>query len=109
MTLKPVDAERLLTARLGEPAKVPTKYVVGFRTRVCKVLAIHRSNGATQVWFQPPAPPHMDGVTVLDKANNGNSNLNGPLLPLKEPGTLRVQIDTPTAMSRFLDWYDGAA
>ena len=57
MTLKIADAERLLTARLGAPAKAPTEYVIGFRTRTGKVLATHRQASETRMWFQPPMPP----------------------------------------------------
>ncbi|MFC2969491.1 hypothetical protein [Acidimangrovimonas pyrenivorans] len=42
-------------------------------------------------------------------ANNGNSNLNGPLAILKKPETLRARFETPGALRSFLDWYDGAA
>lgn len=107
MTLPPKDAERALFARYGEPAKTPTDYVVGFRTPVGRVLAIHRTNQETSIWFQPPAPPRMDGVTLLDAPNNGNSNINGPLAPLRSPDTQRVEVDSLAALHRFLDWYDG--
>ncbi|WP_339107323.1 hypothetical protein [Thioclava sp. GXIMD4216] len=108
MTLSPAEAERLLRSRYGEPAKAPTDYIIGFRNPVGRVLAIHRTNQTTRVWFQPPAPPHLDGVTLLSEPNNGNSNINGPLAPLKRPDTQRAEIDSPTALQRFLDWYDGA-
>lgn len=109
MTLLPIDAEKALLARYGEPAKEPTDYIVGFRTPVGRVLAIHRKIQETRIWFQPPAPPQLDGVTILDEPNNGNSNINGPLAPLKRPDTQRVEIDSATALQRFIDWYDGAA
>ena len=107
MTLKPADAERLLSARLGEPAKAPTDYVIGFRTRTGKVLAMHRQASETRLWFQPPTPPAMDGVTLLADVSNGNSNINGPLSPLARADTLRVEIDGPAALQRFVDWYEG--
>ena len=109
MTLKPTEAERLLRSRLGEPAKDPTQYVIGFRTRTGKLLAMYRTISETRVWFQPPAPPALDGVTLLPDADNGNSNINGALLPLSRPDTLRVEIDGPAALQRFLDWYEGGA
>jgi len=109
MTLSPKDAERALRARYGEPAKDPTDYVIGFRTPVGRVLAIHRKSQQTRIWFQPPEPPKMDGVTLLGEPNNGNSNINGPLAPLKRPDTQRVEIDSPSALKRFLDWYDSVA
>ena len=109
MTLSPNDAKKALLTRYGEPAKEPTDYIIGFRTPVGRVLAIHRTSQETRIWFQPPAPPQLDGVTVLDAPNNGNSNINGPLAPLKRPDTQRVEIDSATALQRFLDWYDGAA
>lgn len=108
MTLAPDEAERLLLAHYGEPAKTPTDYIIGFRNPVGRVLAIHRTNMTTRVWFEPPAPPELAGVTLLAEPDNGNSNINGPLLPLKRPDTQRVEIDSPTGMQRFLDWYDGA-
>jgi DNA polymerase-3 subunit epsilon len=107
MILKTADAERLLCARFGEPAKAPTNYVIGFHTRTGKVLAMHRKAAETRIWFQPPAPPVIDGVRLLDEPSNGNSNINGPLLPLARPNTLRVEIDGPLALQRFLDWYEG--
>ncbi len=110
MTLKIADAESLLTARFGEPAKAPTDYVIGFRTRTGKMLAMHRQASETRIWFQPPTPPALDGVKVLADTNNGNSNINGPFLPLTRPDTLRAEIDGPAALQRFLDWYeDGSA
>lgn len=107
MTIKPAEAERLLLARYGDPAKPASNYVIGFRNPVGRVLAIHRTNQATRIWFQPPAPPPLDGITLLPEPNNGNSNINGPLAPLRRPDTLRVEVDSLTALRRFLDWYDG--
>ncbi|WP_217902975.1 hypothetical protein [Sulfitobacter sp. HGT1] len=107
MTLVPKDAERLLYARYVEPAKSPTKYVVGFRTPTGKVLAIHRTVAETMVWFQPPKPPVLNGVDLQAEPNNGNHHINGPLAPLSRPDTLRARIDSPTALNRFLEWYDG--
>lgn len=108
MTLAPAEAERLLRSRYGEPAKAPTDYVIGFRNPIGRVLAIHRINKTTCVWFQPPAPPPLAGVALLAAPKNGNSNINGPLAPLKRPDTQRAEIDSPTALQRFLEWYDGA-
>jgi len=107
MTLAPAEAERLLLARYGEPAKSATNYVIGFKTRTGRVLAIHRTIQETYVWFQPPAPPEMDGVVLQAEPNNGNHHINGPLAPLKAIDTQRVLVDSPTALQRFLDWYDG--
>jgi len=107
MTLAIADAEAILRLRLGEPAKPPTDYVLGFKTPSGKVLAIHREATETRIWFQPPAPPNLDGVHLMDAASNGNSNINGPLLPLRAPTTLRVEVDSPGALNRFLDWYAG--
>lgn len=93
MTLVIADAEAVLRSRFGEPAKPPTDYIVGFRTPAGKVLAIHREATETRIWFQPPAPPILDGVRLLENSSNGNSNINGPLLPLRAPTTLRVEVD----------------
>lgn len=106
MTLEPAEAERILLARYGEPAKPPTDYVIGFRAPLGRMLAIHRGLQSTRVWFQPPVPPALDGVMVLDAPNNGNSNINGPLAPLRRPNTQRAQIEDAAALRRFLDWYD---
>ncbi|MCP5365987.1 MAG: hypothetical protein H6907_17680 [Hyphomicrobiales bacterium] len=105
MTLAIQDAEAVLRARLGEPAKPPTDYVIGFLTPAGKVLAIHREASETRIWFQPPAPPDLDGIVFMDSPSNGNSNLNGPLQPLRGSTTLRVEVDSPDALNRFLDWY----
>lgn len=107
MTMNTADAERLLAARFGEPSKAPTEKIIGFRTRTGKVLAMHRQASETRIWFQPPTPPALDGVKMLADPSNGNSNINGPLLPLTRPDTLRAEIDGPAALQRFLDWYDG--
>lgn len=111
MTLSIADAEAILRSRLGEPAKPPTDYVVGFTTTSGKVLAIHREANETRILFQPPAPPNLDGVRLMDGPSNGNSNINGPLLALRAPTTLRIEVDSPDALNRFLDWYasSGAA
>ena len=108
MTLAIADAEAILRSRLGDPAKLPTDYVVGFTTPSGKVLAIHREATETRIWFQPPAPPKFDGVRLLDSPANGNSNINGPLLPLRAPTTLRVEVDSRIALNSFLDWYAGS-
>lgn len=108
MTLAIADAEAILRSRLGEPAKPATDYVVGFMTPSGKVLAIHPEATETRIWFQPPAPPNFDGVRLMDAASNGNSNINGPLSPLRAPTTLRVEVDSPGALNRFLDWYAGS-
>jgi hypothetical protein len=105
MTLEIEDAEQILQTRLGDPAKPPTQYVMGFETSSGKVLAIDRVASETRVWFQHPKPPEIDGVRLMDSPSNGNSNLNGPLLPLRAPTTLRVEVDSPAALNRFLDWY----
>ncbi len=49
----------------------------------------------------------LEGVKLLAEPNNGNSNINGPLLPLARPDTLRVAIDSAAALQRFVDWYGG--
>ncbi|CAB4327319.1 hypothetical protein [Brucella sp. 191011898] len=108
MALNVSQAETILKSKFGEPAKPPTDYVVGFKTPAGKVLAIHREAAETRIWFQPPAPPAIDGVRLLGNASNGNSNINGPLLPLRAPTTLRVEIDSSGALNRFLDWYSGS-
>ncbi|RWP81674.1 MAG: hypothetical protein EOR11_26615 [Mesorhizobium sp.] len=108
MTLATADAETILRSRLGEAAKPPTDYVVGFTTPSGKVLAIHREANETRIWFQPPAPPNLDGLRLMDSASNGNSNINGPLLPLRATTTLRVEVDSRGALNRFLDWYAGS-
>ncbi|WP_279356194.1 hypothetical protein [Methylobacterium indicum] len=108
MTLPIAAAEAILRSRFGEPAKPPTDYVVGFATPNGKVLAIHREAAETRIWFQPPAPPELAGVRLMGAASNGNSNINGPLQPLRAPMTLRVEVDSAGALNRFLDWYAGA-
>lgn len=109
MTLSPKEAERILYARYDEPAKAPTDYIIGFLTSAGKALAIHRTVAETMVWFQPPEPPVFDGVDIQAEPNNGNSNINGPLAPLRRSDTLRARINSATALKRFLDWYDGGA
>ncbi len=79
MPLVTADAEATLRSRLGKPAKPPTDYVIGFSTPTGKVLALHREASETRIWFEPPAPPKLDGVRLMDNPSNGNSNINGPL------------------------------
>lgn len=107
MTLAIAEAEAILRSRLGEPAKPPTGDVIGFKTPTGKVLAIHREPNTTRIWFQPPAPPSIDGVSLMNRPSNGNSNINGPLLPLRALTTLRVEVESRGALNRFLDWYLG--
>lgn len=107
MTLQIANAEAVLRSRLGDPVKSPTEYVIGFKTPTGKVLAVHREANETRVWFQPPAPPALEGVQLMKSASNGNSNINGPLLPLRTPATLRVEVDSAEALNRFVDWYAG--
>lgn len=108
MTLPIASAETILRNRLGEPVKPPTDYVIGFATPTGKVLAVDRVARETRVWFQPPAPPELAGVRLMGAVSNGNSNINGPLLPLRASTTLRVEVDSAGALNRFLDWYAGS-
>ncbi len=105
MTLAISEAESILGTRLGPPAKPATQYVIGFRTPSGKVLAIDRRAAETRVWFEPPEPPDIDGVQLMERPSNGNSNLDGPLQPLRDNSTLRVEISSSGALDRFLDWY----
>ena len=109
MTLKPSDVESFCQTRYGAPAKEATDKIIGFATVTGKVFGFPRETTDTMIWFQPPAPPPIPGVTLLDKPNNGNSNINGPLLPLTRPDTQRVLVEDRSALERFLDWYDGFA
>ncbi len=106
MSLPVPEAERILRKRYGEPAKEPTKKIIGFKTPSGRVLALHNEAAETRVWFQPPKPPKLDGVIVLSGPTNRNSNINGPFLPLKAKDTQRVEIEDADALRRFLDWYD---
>ena len=106
MSLSIQQARNILLDRYGEPAKKPTKYVIGFKNPSGRVLAMHNTIAKACIWFQPPKPPQMVGVVVLPEPNNGNSNINGPLLPLKAVDTQRVEIEDADALRRFLDWYD---
>lgn len=72
--------------------------MVGFLTPTGKVLAIHREANETRIWFLPAAPPKLDGVRLMDNPSNGNSNINGPLLSLRSPTTLRVEVDSAGAL-----------
>ncbi|WP_426129707.1 hypothetical protein [Pararhizobium sp. PWRC1-1] len=96
-------AEQIVRARFGAPAKTATDYVIGFKTPAGRVLALHRTLAQTTLWFEPPAPPDMDGVRLIGYAKN--SNLNGALAPLASASTLRVEIATEGALNGFLDWY----
>lgn len=105
MTLAIGEAEKILRSRLGEPVKKQTEYIIGFQTPDGKLLAMHREANETRVWFQPPIPPTIAGIKLLEKSATGNSNLNGQLLPLKASDTLRVEVHSVEALHRFLDWY----
>ena len=96
-----------LTACIQKPANPLTDYAVGFRTPSGKVLAVHREASQTLIWFQPPAPPNLDGVRLMDGPSNGNSDINDPPLPLQASTTLRVEVESQGALNRFLDWYAG--
>ena len=85
MTIKPADAERLLLARYDGPAKSASDYVIGFRNPVGRVLAIHRTIQDTRIWFQPPAPPPLDGVALLPEPSNGNSKHQRPACSAATP------------------------
>ncbi|MDX0433205.1 hypothetical protein GOL30_31280 [Sinorhizobium medicae] len=105
MTLPIAVAEQILRRRLGEPVKPPTGYVIGFKTHSGRVLALHREANGARIWFLPPAPAVLDGVTLIPNAKN--SNLNGPLETLNSAAALRAEIATEKALDQFLDWYAG--
>lgn len=107
MTLSVSVAEKILRSRFDEPVKTPTQYVIGFRTSVGRVLALHREANQTRLWFQPPAPPSLAGVELMPGSAK-NSNLDGPLSPLNTLSALRVEVDDETALRQFLDWYEGS-
>jgi hypothetical protein len=106
MTLPVALAEQILRRRFGEPAKPPTQYVIGFKTSIGRVFALHREASETRIWFQPPAPPQLEGVVLLPSSAK-NDNLNGQLSPLNASNALRVAVDGEVALHRFLDWYAG--
>jgi hypothetical protein len=107
MTLPVAVAEQILRRRFGEPAEPPTQYVIGFRTQTDRVLGLDLEANETRIWFQPPAPPELEGVAVITPSAK-NSNLNGSLSPLNVADSLRVEVDGEAALSRFLDWYAGS-
>jgi hypothetical protein len=104
MTLTAREAEEILRAHLGKPAKT-TKYVIGFMTPSLEVLAMHRTIKTRRIWFEPPAPDPIVGLVLLDTPHNRNSNLNRDLLPLRDPSTLRAEINSAGALGEFLTWY----
>jgi hypothetical protein len=106
MSLPIARAEQILRGRFGEPAKAPTQYVIGFKTSVGRVLALHRDASETRIWFQPPGPPPLEGVSLLASSAK-NSNLDGALAELNSSSALRVEIDGEPALRRFLDWHEG--
>jgi hypothetical protein len=108
MSLPIAAAERILRERFGEPAKPPTQYVIGFKTPLGRVLALHRDANETRIWFQPPAPALVYGITLMATSAK-NSNLDGPLSSLNSSTALRVEIDGEPALRRFLDWYEGSS
>jgi hypothetical protein len=107
MSLPVAVAEKILLGRFGEPAKAPTQYVIGFKTSTGRIIALHREAGETRIWFQPPAPSRLEGVTLM-VGSAKNSNLDGPLSPLNSPSALRVEVDSEDALHHFLDWYEGS-
>ncbi|MBA4801828.1 MAG: hypothetical protein H2040_08175 [Euryhalocaulis sp.] len=107
MTLSIATAETIMRDRLGEPVKPPTNYVIGFKIASGKLIALDRRQLEPRPWFQPPAPPSIEGVRLLSSPSNGNSNLSGPLQPLRQPNTLRAEVSSAWALERFLDWYAG--
>ena len=106
MTLKPEDAERIFKERKMQPAKKPTKKIIGFLTSKGKVFAMPREQAETRIWFQRPVPPPLNGVELMRDGNDGNSNLKPPpLKPLFKSSSLRVEIQSATGLHNFLDWY----
>jgi hypothetical protein len=114
MSLLPTVAEQLLRARLGTPINpVPygeragqdNKKVLGFAARNGRVLALNREAvGETHIWFEAPPPEGLDGVSLKPNPAK-NANLSGQLSILNQPHGLQVEIDTETALGRFLHWY----
>jgi len=104
MSVPIATAEQTLRRRLGEPLK-DVKYVLGFKTSSGRLVAIHRIANETRLWFSPPAPPPMQGVTLMPKSAK-NDDLNGDFAQLNTPIAFRVEIATEDALNRFLDWYD---
>jgi hypothetical protein len=107
MTLPVAVAEQILVRRFGEPAKLPTQYVIGFKTSTGRVFALHREANESRIWFQPPAPPQLEGVALMASSAK-NDNLNGPLSPLNASSALRVEVDSEAALHQFFDWYAGS-
>ncbi|WP_197283305.1 hypothetical protein [Agrobacterium sp. SUL3] len=52
--------------------------MIGFKTTEGRVLALHRTLAETTLWFEPPAPPEMDGVRL--SVENTVKNANGQLV-----------------------------
>jgi hypothetical protein len=117
MSLIPSIAEKMLRVHFGAPINpVPhgehagqeNGKVLGFAAPDGRVLALDRKiDGKTHIWFQPPPPPKLAGVS-LRPTPPINSNLSGPLAVLNKRQGLRVEIDSEASLQRFLDWYSGA-
>lgn len=116
--LTPEDAERILKGRLGAPinpvargarAGLDNDKVLGFAAPNGRVLALNREiSAATHIWFEPPAPPKIEGVSLRPNAPI-NANLSGSLAPLNKRAGLQVEIADEVSLTRFLDWYTGGA
>lgn len=101
------ETEKLLTEILGAPIKA-VAYAKGYKTSTGKVLAIHPTQKAPRIWYQPPVAPQMAGVSNIPPAKN--DDLVGELAVLRKGhDTPRVQIETAKGLHSFLAWYDGTA
>jgi hypothetical protein len=114
MSISSAEASDLLRLRLGTPINLVSRgprkglenqKILGFVTPNGRMLALDReSDHKTRIWFEPPAPPTLPGVS-LQSLTPINANLGGKLNHLNKRRGLQVELDSEAALTRFLDWY----
>lgn len=118
MSFRVLDALPILCFRFGETInKVPddrtgrkgyeNKKVMGFRTPSEKVLAldVYPSNmGTVRMWIEPPAPPRLPGVSILDPKKCADLDRN-ELRALSNGSGIYVEIPSGEALDLLITWY----
>ncbi len=104
------EALAILTMRLGEPHRAPTRYLAAWRLADGRELALQLDQRSARVWVGA-SPPTIHGLQPeryeAGKTRHSHLAANAPSLAPPNAAWLCVA-DTPAALIELVDWYAGA-
>jgi len=113
------EARAELQRRYGQPVPARGKYVTAFALPNGRELALEEQGAKVQIWMENvdgSTPPSVDEIVFYEPEQGRNSNLpnrlaHNPSATVRAEGfprpVIKVLLQTPAALARTLDWYEG--